>query len=97
MSNHSDQDPNIEEIDEDEILAGLSAEELKQLQNEMEVIAPDERAPVGMRQTPIFIFLFFFTWCGVKERTCCRRGSLISGQRSNTLASCAGGSCKSTV
>ena len=50
MSNHSDQDPNIEEIDEDEILAGLSAEELKQLQNEMEVIAPDERVPVGMRQ-----------------------------------------------
>lgn len=32
------------------ILAGLSAEELKQLQNEMEVIAPDERVPVGMRQ-----------------------------------------------
>ncbi|XP_062871632.1 leiomodin-3 [Trichomycterus rosablanca] len=39
-----------EEIDEDMILAGLSAEELKQLQNEMEVIAPDERVPVGMRQ-----------------------------------------------
>lgn len=39
-----------EEIDEDEILAGLSAEELKQLQSEMEEIAPDERVPVGMRQ-----------------------------------------------
>ncbi|KAI4896512.1 hypothetical protein NFI96_029542, partial [Prochilodus magdalenae] len=50
MSNHSDQDSYIEEIDEDEILASLSAEELKQLQNEMEVIAPDERMPVGMRQ-----------------------------------------------
>lgn len=32
------------------ILAGLSAEELKELQNEMEVIVPDERVPVGMRQ-----------------------------------------------
>lgn len=39
-----------EEIDEDEILAGLSAEELKELQKEMEEIAPDERVPVGMRQ-----------------------------------------------
>lgn len=39
-----------EEIDEDEILAGLSTEELKQLQSEMEEIAPDERVPVGMRQ-----------------------------------------------
>ncbi|KAF4078336.1 hypothetical protein AMELA_G00198100 [Ameiurus melas] len=39
-----------EDIDEDVILAGLTAEELKQLQNEMEVIAPDERVPVGMRQ-----------------------------------------------
>ncbi|KAF5901530.1 leiomodin-3 isoform X1, partial [Clarias magur] len=39
-----------EDIDDDVILAGLSAEELKQLQNEMEVIVPDERVPVGMRQ-----------------------------------------------
>lgn len=39
-----------ENIDEDVILAGLTAEELKQLQNEMEVIVPDERVPVGMRQ-----------------------------------------------
>lgn len=37
------------------------------------------------------------TWWGVKEWTCCRRGSLISGQRSNTLVSCAGGSCRSTL
>lgn len=53
MSDHSDQDSNMEEIDEDEILAGLSAEELKQLQNEMEVLAPDERIPVGMRQKAV--------------------------------------------
>ncbi|KAK2825147.1 hypothetical protein Q7C36_019074 [Tachysurus vachellii] len=39
-----------EDIDEDVILAGLSAEELQQLQNDIEVIAPDERVPVGMRQ-----------------------------------------------
>ncbi|KAI5095911.1 leiomodin-3 [Silurus meridionalis] len=39
-----------EDIDEDVILAGLSVEELKELQNEIEVIAPDERVPVGMRQ-----------------------------------------------
>lgn len=39
-----------EEFDEDEILAGLSAEELKELQDEMDEIAPDDRVPVGMRQ-----------------------------------------------
>ena len=55
MSSHSDQDSfpeNIDEedIDEDEILANLSPEELKQLQSEMDVIAPDERVPVGQRQ-----------------------------------------------
>lgn len=50
MSEHNDQDSYTEEIDEDEILAGLSAEELKQLQSEMDDIAPDERVPVGMRQ-----------------------------------------------
>ncbi|XP_066554121.1 leiomodin-3 [Amia ocellicauda] len=53
MSDHSansDQDIYPEEIDEDEILANLSPEELKQLQNEMDVIAPDEKVPVGMRQ-----------------------------------------------
>lgn len=37
------------------------------------------------------------TWWAVKERTCCRRGSLISGQRSNTLLSGAAGSCSSTL
>uniref|UniRef100_A0AAY5EJD2 Leiomodin-3 n=1 Tax=Electrophorus electricus TaxID=8005 RepID=A0AAY5EJD2_ELEEL len=45
-----DQDSYTEELDEDKLLAGLSAEELKELQNEIEVIAPDERVPVGMRQ-----------------------------------------------
>ncbi|CAM4682085.1 unnamed protein product [Leuciscus chuanchicus] len=50
MSEHTDQESYTEEIDEDEILAGLSAEELKQLQSEMDDIAPDERVPLGMRQ-----------------------------------------------
>uniref|UniRef100_A0A9J8C4Z4 Leiomodin-3 n=1 Tax=Cyprinus carpio carpio TaxID=630221 RepID=A0A9J8C4Z4_CYPCA len=50
MYKHTDQESYAEEIDEDEILAGLSAEELKQLQSEMDDIAPDERVPVGMRQ-----------------------------------------------
>ncbi|XP_051946675.1 leiomodin-3-like isoform X2 [Xyrauchen texanus] len=50
MSEHSDQESYMEEINEDEILAGLSAEELKQLQCEMDEIASDERVPVGMRQ-----------------------------------------------
>ncbi|XP_026055136.1 leiomodin-3 isoform X2 [Carassius auratus] len=50
MSKDTDQESYAEEIDEDEILAGLSAEELKQLQSEMDDIAPDERVPVGMRQ-----------------------------------------------
>lgn len=39
-----------EEIDEDEILANLSPEELRKLQSEMEVMAPDPRLPVGMIQ-----------------------------------------------
>uniref|UniRef100_A0A3Q1F6S0 Leiomodin-3 n=1 Tax=Acanthochromis polyacanthus TaxID=80966 RepID=A0A3Q1F6S0_9TELE len=39
------------DIDEDEILAMLSPEELKELQSEMDVIiAPDENVPVGQRQ-----------------------------------------------
>lgn len=55
MSNHSDQDLctddiDEEDIDEDEILASLSPEELKQLQSEMDDIAPDEKVPVGQRQ-----------------------------------------------
>uniref|UniRef100_H3B1G9 Leiomodin-3 n=1 Tax=Latimeria chalumnae TaxID=7897 RepID=H3B1G9_LATCH len=39
-----------EDIDEDGILAALSPEELKQLQDEMEDLAPDPEVPVGMRQ-----------------------------------------------
>ncbi|XP_037682493.1 leiomodin-3 [Choloepus didactylus] len=39
-----------EEINEDELLANLSPEELKELQSEMEVMAPDPRLPVGMIQ-----------------------------------------------
>uniref|UniRef100_A0A3Q4H1Q9 Leiomodin-3 n=1 Tax=Neolamprologus brichardi TaxID=32507 RepID=A0A3Q4H1Q9_NEOBR len=45
------EDLNEEDIDEDEILAMLSPEELKELQSEMDVIiAPDESVPVGQRQ-----------------------------------------------
>uniref|UniRef100_A0A665TRH2 Leiomodin-3 n=1 Tax=Echeneis naucrates TaxID=173247 RepID=A0A665TRH2_ECHNA len=44
-------DPYFEDIDEDEILAMLSPEELKELQSEMDImIAPDESVPVGQRQ-----------------------------------------------
>ncbi|XP_053338974.1 leiomodin-3 [Clarias gariepinus] len=50
MSKFCDQDFYMEEIDEDKILAGLSAEELQQLENEMDDIAPDKTVPVGMRQ-----------------------------------------------
>ncbi|XP_066452771.1 leiomodin-3 [Eleutherodactylus coqui] len=53
MSQYS-QDSDVEElfgdIDEDEILANLSPEELKELQSEMEVLAPDPQVPVGMIQ-----------------------------------------------
>uniref|UniRef100_A0A8C0G0I1 Leiomodin-3 n=1 Tax=Chelonoidis abingdonii TaxID=106734 RepID=A0A8C0G0I1_CHEAB len=38
------------DIDEDEILGNLSPEELRELQCEMEVMAPDPRVPVGMIQ-----------------------------------------------
>ncbi|XP_030062803.1 leiomodin-3 [Microcaecilia unicolor] len=38
------------DIDEDEILANLSPEELQELQLEMEALAPDPRVPVGMIQ-----------------------------------------------
>jgi len=42
---------NEEDIDEDELLAMLSPEELRELQSEMDIIiAPDERVPVGQRQ-----------------------------------------------
>ncbi|XP_054640778.1 leiomodin-3 [Dunckerocampus dactyliophorus] len=52
MSNNRDtEDLNEEDIDEDELLAMLSPEELKELQSEMDVIiAPDESVPVGQRQ-----------------------------------------------
>uniref|UniRef100_A0A674PGS3 Leiomodin-3 n=1 Tax=Takifugu rubripes TaxID=31033 RepID=A0A674PGS3_TAKRU len=47
----SDLELNEEDIDEDEILAMLSPEELKELQSEMDIIiAPDESVPVGQRQ-----------------------------------------------
>ncbi|KAM6061869.1 PREDICTED: leiomodin-3 [Chlamydotis macqueenii] len=39
-----------EDINEDEILANLSPEELKELQCEMEVMAPDPEVPTGMIQ-----------------------------------------------
>uniref|UniRef100_A0A8B9CKD3 Leiomodin-3 n=1 Tax=Anser brachyrhynchus TaxID=132585 RepID=A0A8B9CKD3_9AVES len=39
-----------QDIDEDEILANLSPEELKELQCEMEVMAPDPEVPTGMIQ-----------------------------------------------
>ncbi|KAG8557101.1 hypothetical protein GDO81_018332 [Engystomops pustulosus] len=53
MSQHSqdsDMDELFEDIDEDQILANLSPEELKELQSEMEVLAPDPKVPVGMIQ-----------------------------------------------
>ncbi|XP_009081705.1 PREDICTED: leiomodin-3 [Acanthisitta chloris] len=48
LSQNSDEAP--EDIDEDEILANLSPEELKELQSEMEVMAPDPEVPIGMIQ-----------------------------------------------
>lgn len=51
FSQNSDQEEFCsEEIDEDEILANLSPEELRELQCEMEVMAPDPQVPVGMIQ-----------------------------------------------
>ncbi|NXS10440.1 LMOD3 protein, partial [Neodrepanis coruscans] len=49
-SQNSDEDVCPEDIDEDEILANLSPEELKELQCEMEVMAPDPEVPTGMIQ-----------------------------------------------
>ncbi|XP_007500126.1 leiomodin-3 [Monodelphis domestica] len=50
-SKNSDQDEHLgEDIDEDEILANLSPEELRELQSEMDVMAPDPQLPVGMIQ-----------------------------------------------
>ncbi|XP_072328380.1 leiomodin-3 [Scyliorhinus torazame] len=45
-----DTESNSGELDEDEILATLSPEELKQLQNEMEDLEPDPLVPLGQRQ-----------------------------------------------
>ncbi|KAM6977596.1 leiomodin-3 [Aplochiton taeniatus] len=51
MSDRSDiEEIDQEEIEEDELLAMLSPEELKELQSEMDDLAPDERVPVGQRQ-----------------------------------------------
>ncbi|XP_057637052.1 leiomodin-3 isoform X1 [Chionomys nivalis] len=50
-SRNSDQEDALsEELNEDELLANLSPEELKELQSEMEVMAPDPHLPVGMIQ-----------------------------------------------
>ncbi|XP_074008068.1 leiomodin-3 [Numenius arquata] len=50
LSQNSDEEVCPEDIDEDEILANLSPEELKELQSEMEVMAPDPQLPTGMIQ-----------------------------------------------
>lgn len=50
LSQTSDEDMSPEDINEDEILANLSPEELKELQSEMEVMAPDPELPTGMIQ-----------------------------------------------
>ncbi|NXL41522.1 LMOD3 protein, partial [Podilymbus podiceps] len=50
LSQNSDEEVCPEDIDEDEILANLSPEELKELQCEMEVMAPDPEVPTGMIQ-----------------------------------------------
>lgn len=39
-----------ESIDEDELLASLTAEELKELERELDDIEPDRSLPVGQRQ-----------------------------------------------
>lgn len=39
-----------EDIDEDELLASLSPEELQELERELDDIEPDHNLPVGMRQ-----------------------------------------------
>ncbi|XP_009644276.1 leiomodin-3 [Egretta garzetta] len=50
LGQNSDEEVCPEDIDEDEILANLSPEELKELQCEMEVMAPDPEVPTGMIQ-----------------------------------------------
>ncbi|KAM5280069.1 leiomodin-3 [Ctenodactylus gundi] len=50
-SRNSDPEEVLEEdLDEDELLAHLSPEELKELQSEVEAMAPDPHLPVGMIQ-----------------------------------------------
>ncbi|XP_062056182.1 leiomodin-3 [Lepus europaeus] len=49
-SRNSDEELLDGEIDEDAILANLSPEELKELQSEMEVMAPDPHLPAGVIQ-----------------------------------------------
>uniref|UniRef100_A0A8D2JGW1 Leiomodin-3 n=1 Tax=Sciurus vulgaris TaxID=55149 RepID=A0A8D2JGW1_SCIVU len=48
-SRNSDQEE-LGQLDEDELLANLSPEELRELQSEMEAMAPDPHLPVGMIQ-----------------------------------------------
>lgn len=39
-----------EDLDEDELLASLSAEELQELEKELADIEPDDKVPIGLRQ-----------------------------------------------
>lgn len=39
-----------EELDEDELLASLTAEELQELEKELGDIEPDNKVPIGLRQ-----------------------------------------------
>lgn len=39
-----------EELDEDELLASLTAEELHELEKELANIEPDDKVPIGLRQ-----------------------------------------------
>lgn len=51
-----------EELDEDELLAALSPEELQELESELDDLEPDDNVPIGLRQkdqtakTPTGIF-----------------------------------------
>lgn len=51
-----------EELDEDELLAALSPEELQELERELDDLDPDDNVPIGLRQkdqtakTPTGIF-----------------------------------------
>lgn len=39
-----------EDVDEDELLASLTADELEELEKELEDIEPDDEVPIGLRQ-----------------------------------------------